>query len=121
MVMAVGPALASKMGNSQAAIEKGASFKQIMANKQEMSHAKPPPSAPTLSVNSWSRVLNDMAINHEAATKSIKSSMVRTNYTPEKLLNFQYETGILLLREQMFCKTAELSANTLKNFTQMQV
>jgi|GEM_PF-2544892 len=65
--------------------------------------------------------INEMINNHEMATKSIKTSMARTNYSPEKLLAIQYKTGILFLREQMFSKTAELSANTLKNFTQMQV
>lgn len=62
-----------------------------------------------------------MINNHELATKSLKTFMTRTTYSPEQLLAVQYKTGVLLLREQMFCKTAELSANTFKNFTQMQI
>ena len=53
--------------------------------------------------------------------KDINSFMDNTAYSPEKLLKVQYKTGVFFLREQMFCKTAELSANTLKNFTQMQI
>lgn len=67
------------------------------------------------------KVLNEILTTHEITAQSLKISGSRTNYTPEKLLSFQYKTGFLLLREQMFARTAELSANTLKNFTQMQV
>jgi hypothetical protein len=66
-------------------------------------------------------MVNDVVKNHEAAAQTIKSFMARTDYSPERLLAIQYRTGVLFLREQMYCKTAELSATTFKNFTQMQV
>jgi hypothetical protein len=57
--------------------------------------------------------------NHQKAVKTVEKFLVNTNYSPHKLLKIQYKTGLLFLREQMFCKTVELSANTIKNFTQM--
>ncbi len=121
MVMAVGPALVSKMGNSPAALEKGASFKQIMANKQELSPLKVDVPLAEPKITSLGHIFKEAVSNHEKAAKAIKTSMVRTDYRPENLLSFQYETGISLLRLQMFCKTAEQLGNALKNFTQLQV
>lgn len=69
----------------------------------------------------FKKVLNNMVNNHEAALASIKEAMSNNDQSPEKLLNIQFKTGAFFLREQMFCKTAELFTNTLKNFTQMQV
>jgi hypothetical protein len=57
--------------------------------------------------------------NHQKAIKTVEKFLVNTDYSPHKLLKIQYKTGVLFLREQMFCKTVELSANTIKNFTQM--
>ena len=78
-----------------------------------------PPMGPTAST--LKKVLNNMVNNHEAALASIKEAMSNNDQSPEKLLNIQFKTGAFFLREQMFCKTAELFTNTLKNFTQMQV
>jgi hypothetical protein len=64
---------------------------------------------------------NGVINNHETATKAIKAFMTKSDYSPERLIAIQYRSGVLFLREQMYCKTAELSANTFKNFTQMQV
>ena len=59
--------------------------------------------------------------NHQASAQAINTSLIRKDYTPQKLLESQFTISMFLLREQMYTKTAELSANTLKNFTQMQV
>ncbi|MCA9507350.1 MAG: hypothetical protein KC505_02885 [Myxococcales bacterium] len=67
------------------------------------------------------KVINEMVDNHKLTTQALKSSRVRSSYAPEKLLNFQYKVGFLLLKQQMFARTAESCASTLKNFTQMQV
>jgi hypothetical protein len=67
------------------------------------------------------KVFQDMLVNHQAATKTLKSSLVSSDYSPDKLLKRQFTLGMFLLREQMYAKTVELTANSLKNFTQMQV
>lgn len=67
------------------------------------------------------KVLNDMMDNHTKAVSTVKDALATSEHSPDKLLQIQYKTGVFFLREQMFCKTAELCANTLKNFTQMQV
>lgn len=104
----------------------GSGFKEIMAQKrdaaQKIADAGEVAPATAPAKNGINQVITDAINNHENATNSIKDFIkTRTNYSPEKLLAIQYNTGIMLLREQMFTKTAELSANTLKNFSQMQV
>lgn len=98
------------------------SFKALM---QEKRAEKMPSDIVDVQTSKITPSLKDAVVSminhHEVASKSIKTFMTRTDYTPEKLLGIQYKTGLLFLREQMFCKTAELSANTFKNFTQMQV
>lgn len=98
-------------------------FSQIFAQKKLHSPAvtKVPlaPMGPTASA--FKNILNNMVINHETAVSSIKKAMQTTEHSPEKLLKIQFKTGALFLREQMFCRVAELFTNTLKNFTQMQV
>ncbi len=69
----------------------------------------------------FNKIFTTILSNHEASAKAMSSSLVRKDYTPEKLLKSQFNISMFLLREQMYTKTAELSANTLKNFTQMQV
>lgn len=88
---------------------KTSSFKGILKRKQA-----------SIS-NGIEQTIAQVSRNHENSTRSLKSFMTEKNLSPTKLLAVQYETGILLLREQMFCKTAELCSNSLKNFTQMQV
>lgn len=98
-------------------------FSQVFAQKklQTPPSLKVPiaPMGPTASA--FKNILNNMVINHETAVSSIKKAMVTTEHSPEKLLKIQFKTGALFLREQMFCRVAELFTNTLKNFTQMQV
>jgi len=96
------------------------SFKDILLKKRQAIKTAPIPESET-KTTTLTHVVKDMMDNHEQATKSIKSFMTRTDYSVEKLLAMQYKTGLLFLREQMFCKTAELSASTFKNFTQMQI
>lgn len=92
------------------------SFKDILQKKRDLNAVE------TQETNlSLKSTFKDIVNNHEQAAKAIKSFMSNTDYSPEKLLKVQYKTGVFFLREQMFCKTAELSANTLKNFTQMQI
>lgn len=59
--------------------------------------------------------------NHNNSAESFKKLMLKTDLSPNKLLKVQYKTSQLLLREQMFCKTAELSANTFKSVIQMPI
>ncbi len=94
------------------------SFKEILNQKRVDMSTPNPPSAPSSTVTN---VVKDLMDNHEQATRTIKSFMTRTDYSVDKLLAIQYKTGLLFLREQMFCKTVEHSANTFKNFTQMQI
>lgn len=93
------------------------SFKDVL-NEKRQAIPENPPSASSASLTN---VVKDLMDNHEQATRTIKTFMTRTDYSADKLLAIQYKTGLLFLREQMFCKTAELSANTFKNFTQMQI
>ena len=119
------PVLISK-SNTVKAVEcgyEGASFKSILASKKTAKIGGPTmvsitQKKPLPSIN---EVVGKLINNHELATKSVRTAMVRTNYTPEQLLGLQYKTGMFFMAEQMFCKTAELSVNTFKNFTQMQV
>lgn len=100
-------------------------FKEVYSQKK----IEAPSPLPTLSiknaqapgVTALKNVLNTMVNNHEAALSSIKEAMQVNHQSPEKLLKIQFKTGAYFLREQMFCKTAELFTNSLKNFTQMQV
>jgi hypothetical protein len=103
--------------------QKNNGFKEILQTKKLLKSDTLQHQLPTSSSNAHSlkKLIKDVVKNHQIATRSIKSFMTRTNYSPEKLLKMQYQTGVLFLREQMFCKTAELSANTFKNFTQMQI
>jgi hypothetical protein len=71
--------------------------------------------------NHKKNILDTMTNNHELATKFINNSISNKNYNPEILLNKQLTIGMILLREQMYARTVEISANTFKNFTQMQV
>lgn len=100
------------------------SFKAVMDQKRTVTELPnltlTPANIPTEPVNLTSMV-NDVVKNHELSTKTMQTFMARTDYNPERLLAIQYKTGVLFLREQMYCKTAELSANTFKNFTQMQI
>lgn len=98
-------------------------FKAIMEQKR-INLEKPfhhQTASPKPNETNLKTIISEIVKNHEAANQSIKTFMTRTDYSPEKLLTVQYQTGVLFLREQMFCKTVELSANTFKNFTQMQV
>lgn len=95
-------------------------FKAILEQKRSVLTPNHP-QVPTDASLGFKNVVNSMIDNHEQATKTVKTFMTRTDYSPDKLLMVQYKTGMLLLREQMFCKTAELSANTFKSFTQMQL
>jgi hypothetical protein len=65
--------------------------------------------------------LPEMIKNHDSVQKTLRSFMAKTDYTQEQLLKMQYKTGVYFLREQMLCRVAEISASTLKNFTQMQI
>ena len=95
-------------------------FKAVMdqkrAHSDKFNKAQTLQEAPTLKT-----MVNDVVKNHEVAAQTVKTFMARTDYSPERLLAIQYRSGMLFLREQMYCKTAELSANTFKNFTQMQI
>lgn len=114
--MSINPVMAMKNNSRFLDIKHTSSaFKMMLDQKKaEKNMIKPPDLL-------LDHVMKGVIKNHEAANSSIKTFMTRTNYTPDRLLEIQYKTGMLFLREQMFCKTAELSANTFKNFTQMQV
>lgn len=109
-------------GKLDAGTHASVSFKSIMNQKkveQEAAVVAEANKVPAdLGVNNAAKALVN---SHESAIKTVKTVMTRTDYSPERLLKIQYETGVLFLREQMLCKTAELSANTFKNFTQMQI
>ena len=109
-------------------------FSQVLAQKKAPSPEALPAVAPAslqkvqaisapmgTTASALKKVLNNMVNNHETALASIKEAMSNNDQSPEKLLTIQFKTGAFFLREQMFCKTAELFTNTLKNFTQMQV
>jgi hypothetical protein len=97
------------------------SFKAIMENKR-LEHSLNALSGTKPQANlGFPKAINDMIHNHENAKEFLKTFLTRADYSPQALLQIQYKTGFLLLHEQMFCKTAELSANTLKTFIQMQI
>ncbi|HXW53714.1 MAG TPA: hypothetical protein VEL47_06385 [Myxococcota bacterium] len=116
--------LGAKPIRPEAMHSQAGAFKAVLEEKRAKLSAvkeKLPLPSPEKTTSTWQNAVNEMIDNHEMATKSVKTFMTRTDYTPEKLLAIQYKTGLLFLREQMFSKTAELCANTFKNFTQMQV
>ncbi len=103
-------------------IENNNSFKSIMAKKRavvekidQVANMKPPQN---ISIHSLTQ---EVVHNHQKAMQTIKTFMTRTDYTPDRIIAIQYQSGILFLREQMYSKAAEQSANTFKNFSQMQV
>lgn len=102
----------------------GSRFADILAQKktQDIKALDKPWAIPqNLNTSGLNKIFTSVLSNHEASAKAMSSSLVRKDYTPEKLLKSQFSISMFLLREQMYTKTAELSANTLKNFTQMQV
>lgn len=89
------------------------SFKSVM--KQKMS-------APKADLDqNITAMVQKIHKNHHEATKIVKSFMNTKKYSPRDLLVVQYKTGVLLLREQMFFKSAEMISSTLKTFTQTQI
>lgn len=76
---------------------------------------------PELKASLMKSAIDKMTINHEKAMLSVKKAIHSQEHSPEKLLKIQYKTGALFLREQMYCRVAELFTTTIKNFTQMQV
>lgn len=89
--------------------QKDASFKQVLKDKQENLSQK------------LGKALDQITTENQQNAQTLKSFMSNSTHSPEKLLAIQYHTGVMLLREQMFSKTAELCSNTFKSFTQMQV
>lgn len=83
------------------------SFKDVLNQKR-----------PSFALDKTLIQIND---RHSEAMRTINSFMADQSLSPQKMLGIQYKTSLLLLREQMFCKTVESCSNTLKNFTQMQV
>lgn len=73
------------------------------------------------SFKQFKNVLDMMVKNHNSATKMVEESLKVNNFTPEHLIKVQFQTGLFFLKEQTFCKTAEQSANAIKNFTQMPI
>jgi len=104
-------------------LQSSKTFSEVFAQKKVQAAHSPklPPAPISPTASAFKNILNNMVNNHEAAVASIKKAMVKTEHSPEKLLKIQFKTGALFLREQMFCRVAELFTNTLKNFTQMQV
>ena len=99
--------------------EDSKAFKAILLQKREARKFPPTLDLPKKDASSVPIIdaVNSMVSNHEMATKSLKTFMMQKNYSPEKLLSVHFKSNIFFLREQMFTKTAELSANTVKNFT----
>lgn len=114
-------AAGSKLGSGSTA---SVSFKAVMDQKRAQLDAAANPSEPKQLPESdgvKNATASNMVKTHEEAIKTVRTVMTRTDYSPERLLEVQYKTGVLFLREQMLVKTAELTANTVKNFTQTQV
>ena len=65
--------------------------------------------------------IEGMVKNNEQIVKTVRTVMTRTDYSPDRLLQVQYDVSVLLLHQQLLCRTAELGANTFKNFLQMQI
>lgn len=59
--------------------------------------------------------------SHQSAIKSVELALKNDIMNPNKLVKIQYKTGMFFLREQILTKATEMSANSLKNFTQLQV
>lgn len=72
-------------------------------------------------LKSFKDVLSQIVENHQSATKIVEQSLNKDELSPQKLIKIQYKTGLFFLKEQTFCKTVEISAGSLKSFTQMQV
>jgi len=107
----------------QKSSQSGTRFADVLAQKkpQDVGVSANPLAFPHGQQRGINKIFTNILSNHEASAKAMNSSLIRKEYTPEKLLKSQFNISMFLLREQMYTKTAELSANTLKNFTQMQV
>lgn len=95
------------------------SFKDILHSKMAEQKVSPEhdPSA-SLSIRDG---INHVIQEHELNKTTIKKALMASDHSPENMLKIQYKTGVFFLREQMLCKVVELSANSLKNFTQMNI
>lgn len=116
--MAIEGVMAQKISSQSMEIKNPVeSFKDVLLKKREaLAEDAIHGQSPTIE-----NAVRDAIKNHEMVTKSVKNYLSHTNYSPQKLLEVQYKTSVYFLREQMFCKIAELSTNTFKNFTQMQI
>lgn len=63
----------------------------------------------------------EVAREHRVALQTIEKSFAENKLSPEHLLRLQYSTGMIFIRQQMFCKTAELAANTFNQMIKMQI
>lgn len=103
---------------------KNPNFKELLDKKRTSSPVITNQDVPRVSgTNSMDvkNIIRTVVNDHEMATKTVRTFMTRSDYSPEKLISIQYRTGMLFLREQMLSKAAECTANALKGFTQMQV
>jgi hypothetical protein len=67
------------------------------------------------------KIYDNIVSNHESSVALVKDAMSKIENSPQKLIELQFSAGVKFLSTQLFCKTIETSANTVKNFTQMQV
>jgi hypothetical protein len=108
--------IAETVINKNVINDKGVGFKNIldkkMVAKKDLTISKP---------ENWQQLLSDAMTNHDKITKAVKTSLQKTNFTPDQLLKVQFKTSLFLLKEQFFCKTVEQTASAMKNFAQMQV
>lgn len=95
------------------------SFKDILHSK--MAQQKPSPEQEQSASLSLKDGINHVIKEHELNKTIIKQALMASDHSPENMLKIQYKTGVFFLREQMLCKVVELSANSLKNFTQMNI
>lgn len=109
---------------NQNVANEASSFKAILENKRADAQAPEekisiPERNPTESV--MRKVLNEMVNSHDRANDSVQRFMAGASHSPKELLEIQYVTGEHFTKVQMVSKAAELSANTIKNFSQTPI
>jgi hypothetical protein len=94
------------------------SFKDVLEQKK-VALAKE--AEPSFRPSFIQTALKDAYGAHRNAVGSVENTLNRKDFKPAELLKIQFITGSVFLNLQFFSKTTEAAANTLKNFSQMQV
>ncbi len=110
--MIIGPNLPKAL--PVASFDKGTRFKELLLKKQEMRD--------NLDIKkSFSASFDDAMKEMKNSANLVEKIQNKGEFSPDKLVQWQYSAGLSFFKVQMFCRVTEQGASTFKNFTQMQV